>query len=89
MGTWIELRCENSGEGLYGPDRCYSDDNSGPMDMAADNQKSVLATVKNLNNVAKEWGWVKTRDGWVCPACHATGSDWKKDFLTNKYSIQD
>jgi hypothetical protein len=66
MATWIEMRCENRSEGTEG---CWSDENGGPMDMAADDQKSVLAVLKSLHDQAKKEGWVKTRDGWVCPVC--------------------
>jgi hypothetical protein len=69
MAIWIELRCEKRGAGSGGEDRCWSDDNSGPMDMAADDQRSVLAVLKDLQAQAKQSGWTKTREGWVCPVC--------------------
>ena len=69
MATWIELRCEKRGDGESRDDRCWSDDNSGPMEMAADDQKSVLAVLKELHIEAAKSGWIKTRDGWVCPCC--------------------
>lgn len=52
MSTWIEMRCEKRGEGSA-TDRCWSDDNSGPMDMAADDQQSVIAVLKALHEQAK------------------------------------
>lgn len=71
MATWIEIRCEKRGDGLSGKDRCWSDDNSGPMGMASDDQKSVLAVLKDLHVQAKASNWAKTREGWVCPVCSA------------------
>ena len=69
MATWIELRCENRGA-TCSPNRCLSDDNAGPMDMANDDQKSVLAVLKRLGDEARREGWVRTRDGWVCSVCN-------------------
>lgn len=75
MGTWIEIRCEKRGEpfadgvGLHAGERCYSHVNSGPMDMAEDTQAGVLVTLRKLDKKARSEGWLKTRDGWVCPYC--------------------
>lgn len=75
MGTWIEIRCENrsepsaEGRGIKVGDRCYSHDNSGPMDMASDTRASVAETLRFLNEDARESGWKKTREGWICPFC--------------------
>lgn len=51
MGTWLELRCEDRIE-QTGSDRCWSDDNSGRMQMAMDGQKSILSTVSQLRKDA-------------------------------------
>lgn len=74
MATWIEIRCERRGGGkLYFIQgnyvTCRSDTNDGPMEMAEDNQKSVLAVLRVLDAEAKASGWKKTKDGWVCPLC--------------------
>lgn len=75
MATWIEIRCENrtdpssEGRGLKVGDRCLSHDNSGPMDMAGDTRASILDTVRELEAEARNDGWKKTREGWVCPFC--------------------
>lgn len=74
MGTWIELRCENRGtKTAEGPEgrRCWSDDNSGPMGMAIDNRSSLIETMQQLEEDARDLGWKKTREGWVCPYCAA------------------
>lgn len=78
MGTWIEFRCENRGEpsadghGEHHGQRCYSHINSGPMEIAEDTHASVLATLRKMAKQAREEGWVKTPDGWVCPFCVRT-----------------
>lgn len=72
MATWIELRCSKlSVKPAAGgkANRCLSSSNDGPMGLAADSQQSVLALLKKLGAHARKQGWVKTRDGWVCPAC--------------------
>lgn len=74
MATWIELRCENRGtKTADGPDgqRCWSDENTGPMDMANDTRESLLETMRGLEKDARDLGWKKTREGWVCPHCVA------------------
>lgn len=55
-----------------GRERCYSHDNDGPMAESSDNQKSILQVVRGLEQEAKETGWVKTREGWICPYCSKT-----------------
>lgn len=74
MATWMEIRCERRGSGKpHGPERCLSDDNAGPMEMADDTRESVLTVLKLINDQARESGWKKTREGWVCPACTQEG----------------
>lgn len=75
MAAWLELRCENRGTASAdGPPgkRCWSDDNSGPMDMAADTRDSLLETLRGIEQDARDLGWKKTRAGWVCPHCVAS-----------------
>ena len=74
MATWIEIRCEKRSSGEGWRNRCWSDDNSGPMEMAADSQKSVVEVLKRLHTEAAKSGWVKTHEGWVCPCCTNTES---------------
>lgn len=73
MGTWIEFRCEdrNEGgaEGTSTDDRCWSMMNEGPMCEAQDTRKDLLETMRYLEESAKQSGWVKYRDGWICPCC--------------------
>lgn len=69
MATWIEFRCEERGAGIDSSDRCMSDDNEGPMDMAYDDNKSILEVVADLRSFAKKNGWVRRKEGWVCPHC--------------------
>lgn len=74
MGTWIELRCERRTQSVaegYPYARCWSHDNEGPMGEAEDNRASLVATMQQLEKVARATGWVKTRVGWVCPHCAA------------------
>jgi hypothetical protein len=75
MGIWIEFRCENRSNpssfakpGAY-RDRCWSNDNAGPMEMANETQADVIETLKYLMKTARETGWVKTKFGWICPYC--------------------
>ena len=75
MGTWIEYRCENrlessaDGPGIKVGDRCFSDDNAGPKDLADDTRASVLEVIRELDEEALNSGWMKTRSGWICPFC--------------------
>lgn len=87
MPTWLEIRCENMGQtfdrvteeppktfheyAVTTSERCWSLDNSGPMDMACDDNASILQTMVLLRKQAKESGWKRTRDGWYCPVCCA------------------
>lgn len=74
MGVWIELRCERRGEGRseFSEDRCWSDDNEGPGELAGDSQKSIAATFSNITKDAASSGWKHVRgEGWVCPCCLA------------------
>ncbi|MEM8519477.1 hypothetical protein [Janthinobacterium sp. CAN_S7] len=77
MAIWMEVRCETRGDGRSGETRCWSDDNSGPAGMAADDQRSVLEVLREMQIEARRAGWKRTRDGWMCPACikHAAMSD--------------
>ena len=76
MSIWVEFRCERrlsapanvSPTGVVGS-RCWSHDNRGPMYMAADDQRSVLALLRELAREARAMGWKRTREGWVCPHC--------------------
>lgn len=72
MGTWIEIRCEDRteewAEGRPN-ERCWSNDNAGPMDMAGDTLASVKGTIADLRKDALVSGWRMTRSGWICPHC--------------------
>jgi len=72
MGTWIEFRCENreepTAEGSE-HDCCLSHNNAGPMEMAEDTRVDLIATVRQLEREAREAGWIRTNEGWVCPYC--------------------
>ena len=71
MGTWIEFRCEKRGgrTGYLETERCWSDTNSGPMEMAEDTRASVIETLRLLEKQARSSGWKKTKEGWICPHC--------------------
>lgn len=75
MSTWIEFRCENrtepsaEGPGLKVGDRCLPNDNAGPMAMALDTRASILGVLSELDAEARQEGWKKTREGWICPFC--------------------
>ncbi len=75
MPVWMELRCDArstpDAERREGDQRCWSHRNAGPMDLAADDQRSVLSVTRDLFAAAKAGGWKRTRDGWICPACVA------------------
>ena len=74
MGIWIEFRCElrvvSAGE-TEGK-RCWSQDNTGPMGLSSDDQKSVLWNLRELGREAKAAGWRRTKEGWICPYCAST-----------------
>lgn len=69
MGTWVEFRCERRGQsaGIYAS--CLSNKNSGPMLMCADDRASILSGLQLMREDALSTGWVRNRDGWVCPNC--------------------
>lgn len=69
MAIWMEIRCEKRGDGRTDKTRCWSDDNSGPTGMAADDQRSVVDVLREMQIEARRANWKRTRDGWVCPAC--------------------
>jgi len=71
VSFFIEMRCEKRGDGRPNNDnRCWSDDNDGPMDMAEDSLGDVILTVSRLTKIAKESGWKNILGtGWVCPGC--------------------
>lgn len=76
MGTWIEYRCENRAEksaddAEHVGSRCYSHTNDGPMEMANDNRADISKTLTLLDSIAKDDGWKKTKEGWICPYCVA------------------
>lgn len=68
MSVWMELRCERRTRAGTG---CWSNVNAGPMEMAADDQRSVIAVTRLLFAEARAGGWKRTKDGWVCPNCAA------------------
>lgn len=74
MALWMEIRCEERGDGRE-QNRCWSDDNNGPMDMSPDDNASILATMKSLREEATKLGWKRAKnDGWVCPGCIANAA---------------
>jgi hypothetical protein len=72
MGIWMEIRCENRDEpNAYTgfDDECWSYQNQGAMEMAADTQSSVLWTLKIMEKQSIKGGWVKIKNKWYCPHC--------------------
>lgn len=69
MSVWMELRCASRGLDIPRTQQCWSDKNTGPMDLAADDRRSVSMVASQLFHEAKEGGWKRTREGWVCPNC--------------------
>lgn len=71
MGIFMELRCELRGEGLPESSgvRCWSDDNEGPMAHGFSSKKGAADCYGEIVRQAKEAGWKKKKDGWVCPNC--------------------
>lgn len=72
MSTWLEFRCEIKGSCFTHPadeGKCWSNNNVGPMDMAQDTRRSVVETLQRMETHAVQSGWVRTKEGWVCPVC--------------------
>ncbi|HEN3589471.1 TPA: hypothetical protein U5E11_004102 [Yersinia enterocolitica] len=71
MAIFMELRCELRGEGRceFSGTRCWSDDNNGPSLTCYDTKKSAANGVDSLAYQAKNAGWEKRKEGWVCPNC--------------------
>lgn len=66
MSWWLELHCDAGGIGGHFPD-CASFKHDHPM-AGSSNLENLK---KHLSSSAKEIGWKKTRQGWVCPKCAA------------------
>lgn len=73
MAIWMEIRCDYRSEHkiVYPDESCWSDENSGPMDMTGNTQRHVAANQRWLVNDAKSAGWVFKNGEWICPACWA------------------
>lgn len=69
MSVWLELRCEKRGDSEGPFHKCLSNINCGPMGMALDTRTDLIATMQQLEKDARDTGWVKMREGWVCPHC--------------------
>lgn len=70
MGFFIEMRCEKRGEGRSTEDnRCESDDNGGPMDMADDTQSGVVSTISFFNSRSKESRMAEYSRYWLGLSC--------------------
>lgn len=67
---WIELKCDSRLPG------CVSDGSAYPMCMSGTNRPQITAAIKWLEREGRTAGWVRTRDGWMCPRC--------KDAITGK-----
>jgi len=68
----MEVRCENrSEENAYtGYDNaCWSHENQGSMEMAADTQASVKTVFKSIEKDSLKNGWKKIKGEWFCPHC--------------------
>ena len=67
MSIWIEFRCEGRRDDeSYG---CESHSNDGPADEAGDTQESVRKTISAMTRAAVRDGWMRDKDGWLCPIC--------------------
>lgn len=71
MAIFMELRCELRGDGRWehSGTRCWSDDNDGPHSFGSDSKKSAADCYGEIVKQAKECGWKKRKEGWVCPNC--------------------
>lgn len=65
MCTWIELRCDRRNENPT----CMSNENAGPMELGGDTVREISMTLKAITKDARDSGWKKTKEGWVCPRC--------------------
>lgn len=71
MTIFMELRCESRGEcrSESSGTRCWSDDNEGPQTSCLATKKGSSLGFDELVAQAKQSGWEKRSDGWVCPNC--------------------
>lgn len=72
MSTWLEIRCENLYDSSFGHkpnERCWSSDGKSPNSVSDDGQADVMLTLRRISGEARAAGWVKKREGWLCPYC--------------------
>lgn len=70
MTILMELRCEKRGEGRNEDNnRCWSDDNDGPHSHGRDSKKGAADCYAEIAKQTTDSGWVKRKEGWVCPNC--------------------
>jgi hypothetical protein len=76
MAFWIELRCE----GRTRNSACPSSRDAGPiMDLFEDSQRGAQDGLRELVAEAKGMGWIRSREGWTCPACREFMAAGRKD----------
>ena len=79
MGLTIELSCDGlSSQYCYTQ---YGDQYSEPHPAVVeclDRPFAITMRLKEIRKAARDAGWVKSRDGWLCPPCRKfrdTGKD--------------
>lgn len=68
MGTFVELRCENDTK------QCSKAGIHAGL-LAYDTRASVLFTLRLIETKARENGWRKTKERWLCAHCAKSMSD--------------
>jgi hypothetical protein len=77
MCIWVEIRCVDreepyAEEGYETGDTknvCWSNENSGPGELADETNESVLSIKREIEEQSRSAGWQRKKRGWVCPHC--------------------
>ena len=75
MGVHMTLRCIAGGE-IYNQDNGLAGCEGNFLDIAAGGtRQSVLESAERLFSLARQAGWRRSRQGWICPDCARQGDD--------------
>ena len=71
MSLWIEIHCDLpvDGNNEFGEPLCFSYSSASIGGICGNDRTAMMKDLRLIERDAKGQGWIKTRKGWVCPAC--------------------